>query len=113
MKVNKITRTAQTSARQIRSSLDQADLVRLGSPDQEDAVQIGSPDPDGFQNLMRNCPKIHQFFQRYDPNCGKMPYFCSVKEYFKNFPDADLFQNLVVSRLSKDTYFVRFFTMMR
>jgi len=50
--------------------------------DSADVRQGGSvPDIDNLINLMSlHCPKSHQFsrksyqfFQRYEPNCGKMP----------------------------------------
>ena len=50
-----------------------------------------SPDLDYFQNLMRTFfPKIHLFFfQRFGPNCAKMPYFAMLKNPSTKFSGLD------------------------
>jgi len=41
-------------------------------------------------SMMNFSRKSDQFFQRYAPNCGKMPYFANFEESFKKFLDPDL-----------------------
>jgi len=49
------------------------------------------------------------------PHLWKNVLPCTVEESLKNVPDADadLFQNLLVSHLSKDNIFCKIFILMR
>jgi len=52
------------------------------------------------------------FIQRYEPECGKMPYLAMLKNPSKNFlevdPEADDIPNLISSSWSKHTSLVKF-----
>ena len=82
----KSTQTTQTSAK--KHSLDTESwsgvLILIMTPDLDDLQNVMGTSLSKDTSVIKFSWKSNQFFQRYEPNCGKMPNLATLKNPLKN-----------------------------